>query len=304
MPPTLRRGSTPARAFTLVELLVVIGIIAMLIAILLPALNRAREEANKIKCLANQRQIGMAYLMHAAEHRNYVPTAGLIHQPYNATPPGLRDSAKVKYMYYREGATERPLPMPAALAHYMGQKINADTRQDLERSMDSGPVRELFTCPTQNREYMSRGNILRDNSGWASPDVWSSFIFNEEPLGFLDTPTYKRGQGNLNRMKRASEVMMLGDGVPRVGDGWMVIYALKNNTPLEDAWFGNAAGDRSNFTFSYINGRQDTRHRNRMNIVFMDGHAETVQVTPIPSPRNPTRVTFNPRVYMVPPEGF
>src|SRR5687768_4595333 len=86
-------------AFTLVELLVVIGIIALLIAILMPALSKAREQANMVKCMSNMRQIGQAYIMHAQEHRNHVPTAGLIHRPYNATPAGLRDSAKVKYKY-------------------------------------------------------------------------------------------------------------------------------------------------------------------------------------------------------------
>ena len=63
------------RGFTLVELLVVIGIIALLISILLPALNKARESANTIKCSSNLRTIGQGFAMYAAEHKQRLPAA-------------------------------------------------------------------------------------------------------------------------------------------------------------------------------------------------------------------------------------
>jgi len=59
------------RAFTLVELLVVIGIISVLISILLPALNRAREQANLVACESNLRQIGQMLDTYAAEHNGW-----------------------------------------------------------------------------------------------------------------------------------------------------------------------------------------------------------------------------------------
>ena len=61
------------KAFTLVELLVVIGIIALLIGILLPALNRAREASRVVACLSNSRQLSDASRMYATENKDALP---------------------------------------------------------------------------------------------------------------------------------------------------------------------------------------------------------------------------------------
>jgi prepilin-type N-terminal cleavage/methylation domain-containing protein len=87
--------------FTLVELLVVIGIIALLISILLPALSRARESANRVACASNLRQVANAFFMYTGDNKGWFPNIAVFGGP---SPTALG---------FGNGSTPAPAGYPA-----------------------------------------------------------------------------------------------------------------------------------------------------------------------------------------------
>ncbi|HZZ43498.1 MAG TPA: type II secretion system protein [Tepidisphaeraceae bacterium] len=85
-------SSKPHRAFTLVELLVVIGIIAVLVAILLPALASARQQALSIKCMSNLKQLGVAWRLYSLDYRGAAV-------PIRVGGPGLTTTGRSPYEF-------------------------------------------------------------------------------------------------------------------------------------------------------------------------------------------------------------
>ncbi len=123
--------------FTLVELLVVIGIIALLISILLPALAKAREQAKSTVCLSNLRQIGNCYLMYAQDNQGWLPFTRNFDwgtEVYNRDPTNVYND---KVIYWFE-----------ALAPYYG------VRKSPVEINDSTDLTTFPRCPNWDRDAL------------------------------------------------------------------------------------------------------------------------------------------------------
>jgi prepilin-type N-terminal cleavage/methylation domain-containing protein/prepilin-type processing-associated H-X9-DG protein len=265
------------RGFTLVELLVVIGIIALLIAILLPALSRAREAGNRVKCLATQRSMVQAAYLHAQEHQGYMPLGGVQGASWlNITtdPVGLGDLGRRHYIYVFSDPKYRPLPTILALGTYMSFPLPYDDMFQVGRALKSDELRRLFTCPSQGEAKPGRSivDLLEDWSVPCGPE-YSSYVLNSYVLSFQPVPPVVGGEltsgGKLSRIRRPAEVFLFADGnsMPDMaGSGLAITGAYTQDDTLGSNWTG------SSMQFDFA------RHRGKINVVFVDGHAETMSL--------------------------
>ena len=278
--PRRRHVAGYAGAFTLVELLVVIGIIALLMALLLPALSRAREAANRTKCLATLRNMVQAAHLHAQDHQGYMPVAGRIwvqSSPVRATPEGLGDPLRRRYLYLPDSEGKfRPLPLTVALAHYMNVPVRFGDLSELSATLASDELQKHFACPNDT-ERVPGCTIHDAHDQWsrtAGPE-YCSYTLNGSVLAVMPwgLDRVELGPcGKLSRIRRGSEVFLFADGGPASDPALSLMIEPWGNedVSLHLYWVVGFGTVDQQFDFR--------RHRGKMNVAFVDGHVETVNM--------------------------
>ncbi len=275
--PAVQHPSCASAAFTLVELLVVIGIIAILIAILLPALQAARRQARTVQCASAMRQFGLANSMYINDQRGWcVP----IKMAQNSNGDKAFFGTLNYLAWYMNPVMRKFIGMPVP----PNERTGAGGTYSFIDWLDNWTPGLL--CPEAVVSRDIKTNRITHCYGW-----------NRVTLGYVGDPGRTRTPGQafnagyfvkIAQVRRSAEKMQMTDG------NWFYLDGPTMNTAADWRVRWNVWGEREPLgsappiTVSY-------RHKQGANVLFYDGHVIWMPKQDV----HTTDVAFNTRLWNI-----
>ena len=272
--------------FTLVELLVVIGIIAVLVGILLPALQKARQQSLDVACLSNLRQLGQAFAIYAQQNKNWLPAP--VGAANTQVVSGAPAASKLP-----EGEWSKDYLYPMIYPQY--QKYDTATGQyDLPETAIS-KLGTKTQDPTDGPDpYTYDANYAWiDNTVFQCPAAKARVELTGGYYSYIDSGYGMSCKLNLDPGSGVADNRLVNKRIDIVRSASLAMLLIDDNQP----WAGQDSGDGVTIVSPPATKEESSwsneqimlqnagfRHNNRYNVLYVDFHCDTLRYDEIPKP--------------------